>query len=610
MPVRNKKNFGFTLIELLVTIGVFSMLVVAFISVAAALSRSVKAAREKTVLSSLASQYLEIVRNLPYSQVGTVHGVPAGSLPDFAAPYVATINGTTYQIYYEVTWVDDPADGTALAGTDSVPTDYKQVKMDILNTTTSQVTNFVTTVVPQGLEGANNSGTLWIKVLNAVGQPVPDAQISIVGVSNGVNLMAKSDSTGQWIQYGLPPGVNAYHIAAAKAGYSTDQTYPITALNPNPVNPDVTINVGQVTQDTFAIDLLSNLSIRTVDQYCNAISGVPVNVVGAKLIGTSPNIPKFSQMFTSGPAAYPPGQINLNNIEWDTYTPSLASGSIYTLVGTSPVQDINVLPNTSETFTMYLSTTSTTNTLLVIVKDASSGAPLEGVSLELIKGGSLPQDYFGTSGGSVWAQTDWSGGSGFADWNPALPSTYYAAVGNIYVNTSNGSNDVELAKVGNRYPTNATSTLESSAFDSGSSSTQYTTLSWQPTSQAPNTFLGFQLASNNDDLTWNYVGPDGTANTYYTVPGTNINPVHNNNRYVRYKAYFETADNQKTPVLSSVLVNFVSGCFAPGQFFFDNLTPSSGNAYSITASLPGYQTQTINGIMIGGQQTIEILLSP
>ena len=210
----------------------------------------------------------------------------------------------------------------------------------------------------------------------------------------------------------------------------------------------------------------------------------------------------------------------------------------------------------------------------------------------------------------MWAQTDWSGGSGFADWNPALPSTYYAAVGNIYVNTSNGSNDVELAKVGNRYPTNATSTLESSAFDSGSSSTQYTTLSWQPTSQAPNTFLGFQLASNNDDLTWNYVGPDGTANTYYTVPGTNINPVHNNNRYVRYKAYFETADNQKTPVLSSILVNFVSGCFAPGQFFFDNLTPSSGNAYSITASLPGYQTQTINGIMMGGQQTIEILLSP
>ena len=68
---------------------------------------------------------MENARNIPYAQIGTIEGNPHGSLPDFTTPNTVTVSSTIYQIYYEVTYIDDPADGTALLGTDSAPNDVK-----------------------------------------------------------------------------------------------------------------------------------------------------------------------------------------------------------------------------------------------------------------------------------------------------------------------------------------------------------------------------------------------------------------------------------------------------------------------------------------------------
>lgn len=619
-----KSGAGFTIIELVVSMAIFAILISGVLGVSAAVSQSTKAAREKIVLSSLAVNYMEIVRNLPYSQVGTLLGNPNGTLPDCplsqrpACPnaFSQIIEGNTYKIFYEAVYIDDSADGLATSPTpDLAPADYKQVKMSILKLPDGQITDFVTSVVPLGLVSSVNTGALSIQVIDAQGQPVTGANIHIQYPTSSpfsLNVDRVSDAGGNWEEAGLVPAVNNYRVVVSKPGYSTDQTYPITVLNPNPTKPDATIVNGQVTKLAFSIDLLSNLTIQTVDQFCNSINGVGVNVVGAKLIGTNPNIPKFSSLFYSGPSAYPSGQILLNNIEWDTYTPSLASTSSYTIAGTSPIQKIDVLPNTSQVFTMYLQSGIVDSSLLVIVKDSATGAPLEGAAINLQKGGSNPQDYYGVSGGSVWLQSDWGGGSGVSDWNPDSPDTYEQTTGNIFINHSNGSNDVELGKLGNVYVINSTSTLESSTFDTLDSSNGFTTLSWLPASQDPAAFLGFQLAGNNDRATWNYIGPDGTANTYYTVPGSSINSSHNGSRYLRYKLFLLTTDNRKTPVLSSMQINYVSGCKAPGQAFFDNLTPSSGNAYTITVTLPGYQTATITGVGIDGNNNppLEILMSP
>ena len=74
-------------------------------------------------------------------------------------------------------------------------------------------------------------------------------------------------------------------------------------------------------------------------------------------------------------------------MEWDTYTPTLLSGQSVIVYGTSPVQKISVLPGTTQTFTMILGGNSTPNSLLVLVKDATSGAALEGASVTLSQGG-------------------------------------------------------------------------------------------------------------------------------------------------------------------------------------------------------------------------------
>ncbi|MDD5477349.1 MAG: hypothetical protein PHG87_03995 [Candidatus Omnitrophica bacterium] len=68
----------------------------------------------------------------------------------------------------------------------------------------------------------------------------------------------------------------------------------------------------------------------------------------------------------------------------------------------------------------------------------------------------------------------------------------------------------------------------------------------------------FQVAANNDNATWNFVGPDGTAATYFTVSGTSISSTLNGLRYIKYKAYLATADINYTPTLQEVKVGFAS----------------------------------------------------
>jgi len=81
-----------------------------------------------------------------------------------------------------------------------------------------------------------------------------------------------------------------------------------------------------------------------------------------------------------------------------------------------------------------------------------------------------------------------------------------------------------------------------------------------------------------------------------------------NNEYVRYKAYLSTANNKKTPVLSSIQINYVSGCQTPGQWMFNNI--AAGSPYTLTVSLSGYQTQNVSGITVGGQRHQRSALEP
>jgi len=590
-----KLKKGFTLIEVVVSVAVFIFLSLIVAQIYFLIVNEVISYREQTTVSELADQYLEVVRNLPYSQIGTLSGNPHGNLVDMPNALNIDINGINYQVYYVINYVDDSADGTIVTGTDLAPNDYKQVKLYIKNTRNNVTNSFLANISPKGLEGLVSGGAFYLKVFDAVGQPIPGATVRIQNsiISPNIDLTRTSDASGNLIEVGLPNSGNSYHITVTKSGYSTDQTYPVTLQNPNPVKPDATISNGQVTQISFSIDRLSNLTFNMSNQVCSAIEGIGLGIKGSKLIGT-PDILKFNNNYTSDYL----GKISLNNIEWDSYVPGII-GSTYMIYGTSPIEQAIILPNTNQSFRLIVGT-KTTNSLLVTVKDASNFNPIEGALVNLQKNSpSSSVDKF--TSGSIWSQQDWSLGAGQIDF--VDDKKYFSDDGNV--SDSQIPSGLRLTYFNGAYVNSGV--LTSSTFDTGTDATTYTSLQWQPTSQDPSTSIKFQIATNNDNIAWNYLGPDGTENSYYTVPGTTINPIHNQSRYIRYKAFLLTQDNSKTPVLTSLNINYVSGCFTPGQAMFAGL--SSGPDYQLTVSLNGYQTQTISDINIDGYGLLEILLS-
>lgn len=94
-------------------------------------------------------------------------------------------------------------------------------------------------------------------------------------------------------------------------------------------------------------------------------------------------------------------------------------------------------------------------------------------------------------------------------------------------------------------------TMESATFDAGASAAyNYVTFS---ATQPASTSVRFQIAVNNDNSTWNYVGPDGTAATYYTAASSL--PYATIGRYMRYKATF-AGTSSATPILQDITVNY------------------------------------------------------
>lgn len=75
----------------------------------------------------------------------------------------------------------------------------------------------------------------------------------------------------------------------------------------------------------------------------------------------------------------------------------------------------------------------------------------------------------------------------------------------------------------------------------------------------PGTALGLQLrtaVSYEGLFAARFLGPDGTAETRYTLPEQYVAAVHDGNRWVQYRASLDTADQKVTPFLYGVRVGY------------------------------------------------------
>jgi len=118
---------------------------------------------------------------------------------------------------------------------------------------------------------------------------------------------------------------------------------------------------------------------------------------------------------------------------------------------------------------------------------------------------------------------------------------------------SDGSQFVRLDQIVIGYTGSSTGTFTSSSFDSGSE-VSFNKIFWTEDT-VPTTSVKFQIASNNDNTTWNFTGPDGTANTFFTSQDGIIPLKMVGGRYIQYKIYFTSSSNN-IPSVSDVTINY------------------------------------------------------
>jgi len=586
---------GMTLLEVMIGLTIFLMLGLSIYEVIVRLTRLNNVTSSRTVALAIAGETIETIRNLQYSDVGTVGGLPNGVI---APSQTVSRDGRTFTVTTTIRSIDDPFDGTisgSPAPVDTAPADYKQaeVRVTCSSCPDASMIRTITTIAPNGLEIGTGNGALFVRAINALAQPLPGASVHITNaaVIPPVDLSDTTDTNGELLLVDVPPAVTSYHIEVTMAGYSSDGTLPATVDNPNPTKPDATIVAGQVTQITFGIDVLSTVGLTATNIMCAPLAGVATHLEGAKLIGSGPEIPKYTENALSDAN----GQIN-RTLEWDTYTTTVTDAN-YALVGTVGVLPINLLPNSHQDIFLILGS-PTANGLHVTVKDATTLLPISGATVKVERPGFQQS---ADTGRGYLRQTNWSGGSGqnnFVD-----ETKYQSDDGQVDIATAG---QISLTQSGGDYFSSGV--LISSTFDTGGP-TNFTNISWAPVSQPPAVgadSVKFQIATNNDNATWNFIGPDGTTASYYTVSNETINPMHNNSRYLRYKAFLSTADVSATPILSDAAVSFTSGCVPPGQVFFSGL--GSYN-YDVDVNVTGYGSDS-SSVSVSGWTNHEVLLTP
>ncbi|MFA5880371.1 MAG: type II secretion system protein, partial [Candidatus Margulisiibacteriota bacterium] len=109
MKEKKIKQNGFTLLEIIVTLGLMAMTISAIAQLYQTYLRLTADEKFKITAASLANQKIEIVRNLPYNNIGTLGGIPAGTIPQ---EETVTRNGYNFNVRTEIIYIDDTFDGT------------------------------------------------------------------------------------------------------------------------------------------------------------------------------------------------------------------------------------------------------------------------------------------------------------------------------------------------------------------------------------------------------------------------------------------------------------------------------------------------------------------
>ena len=581
-PLRATRSRGVTLIDTVV--GTALMLVI-FLGIAAAFKLAVDVVTNNKARGSaiaLANERMEYIRSLTYAAIGTSGGIPPGAI---AQSEPVTLNGIPFTRRTIVEYADDPKDGTGAADVNGITSDYKVAKVDVLWTSRTGDRHIILVSryePPSGMEIACTPpcGTLTINAVDASSQPLAGASVSIVNPSTtpaiSINTFTNASGTASFIG---APAASGYQIVTTKSGYSTAQTYGVTAQNTDPDPGHLTVSHNQTTTGTFAIDAVSSLAVstysRTTNSWSDSFADESKIVASTDHIEVSGNRARFEgiQPWTT-PA----------NLYSQTITPvALSRWGTFSWNDTQPSE-------TSITYHVYYPTGGGLTLIPDAVLPGNSAGFSSGTSMDL-RG--VPADTYPSLVLYAYlvAQNPNAPSPSIEEWS----LTYESGQGITIPFTMRGAKVIGSGPGGTVYKydqlltTNSSgaltiSNLEWDAYTlSVAVSTGYDIASScapQPVVLAPNTSRSIQLflaAQTTNSLLVDVKNSSGV-----TIAGGTV-------RVTKGGSYDATVTTD-----------------ACGQAFFDGLT--NGN-YSVTASSTGYQTYSADGVDVTGTTRFSVVLN-
>jgi len=448
---------GFTIIEVLVATFVVGTAIVGVFGLFVLGLRLARESENRLVAIALANEKMELIRNLPYVDVGTAGGIPVGTI----LPEESTVrNNISYLVKTDIRYVDDPYDGVATgggtggciavahtppgqstncndlcvnisavnahllhgdvmgncdgtySGPDVLNTDYKQVRVEVSWPSPNEPRPIllITKVAPNGVEGGELFGTLDFLAINSQGLGVTAASVSLINseVDPAINYETQTNSEGRVVVPGLPEGAQNYKLMVSKSDYTTEQTFDaLSDFIPDPDHTNLSMLIGEVTQKTFVIDLASSLQITfeeggdSVENYCEGAPPLPLAEVDHSLRGT-----KTIGMDEVGDPVYvydyigasdANGQSNHENLAWDTYELDLADGSVCDIEETSLISPVTVNPG--EDLAMTVKLVKHTDVSLHITVVGTASLPVDNATVHLVG-----DDVDETLGTGPWGQ--------------------------------------------------------------------------------------------------------------------------------------------------------------------------------------------------------------
>jgi len=250
-----------SLVEMLVGISIISMVFVTLFASFQAMLTFAERNRLRANALMLANEHIEVIRALPFDSIGTVAGLPSGTIPQLVT---ITYDNHAYTRRTFIQYVDDPSDG--LGAADTLTADYKRIKVEIGYEFRGSTHSFslVTTIAPKSQESLAGAGILRINVVDATNDPVPLASIHLLNstVATSVDISTFTNASGTISFPGAWAG-GGYEIFISKDGYSSAQTYVSDVANPNPTPSPYNVAENSITEVFFKIDLLSSIHLLT-----------------------------------------------------------------------------------------------------------------------------------------------------------------------------------------------------------------------------------------------------------------------------------------------------------------------------------------------------------